>query len=388
VHVSVDDFRAWITSRDAWASDQATFATSLAQQLRALGLPVDWLNVALRTMHPEVLVLRTEWTEAGIAHRPVTYSPATASEFARSPIVVALDDPRGQTRVDLALPTDYPICQVLQERGYRGYLLQTLVGRQTELGSLVSVATASPGGFTAAHADALHAVSEGIALVVHLRAQQHASASLLRTYIGHRAADRVLAGDFRRLPPTPVDAIVWTCDLRGFTARTDTEDLADLLGALDLYFEAIADAVVERGGEVLKFIGDAMLGVFHLDRGDTATTAAVALEAAQDAFRRLERASRQLQDDGRSGLRMGFVLHAGPVIYGNIGSRKRLDFTVIGPAVNEAARMESLCKTLAPLLLSDRFVALLGRTDGLDDLGEHPLRDVSSSPRLFTPTAR
>jgi adenylate cyclase len=189
----------------------------------------------------------------------------------------------------------------------------------------------------------------------------------------------VLQGAFRRGEGECIDAVIWVCDLRGFTTLVDGAPIHEVLPTLDRYFECVADPIAARGGEVLKFIGDAVLAIFV-----DATRPQQALDAVTDSFAALDRLNAEQAASGRPSLSFGVALHVGAVTYGNIGGTGRLDFTVIGKAVNEVTRVESLCKTLGcRLLLTDAFARACGRAD-LRSLGRHPLRGVTEAPELFT----
>jgi adenylate cyclase len=153
------------------------------------------------------------------------------------------------------------------------------------------------------------------------------------------------------------------------------------LTLLNRYFYCLAGAVIQHGGEVLRFIGDAALAIFPIASDDARVACRQAIEAAQLACQRVEDANRA--HPGEEPIRFGIGLHLGDVAYGNIGVVERLEFTVIGASANEAARVESMCKTLAKnVVLSSSFAAAY---DGqLASLGRHELKDVEGSQELFT----
>ncbi|MEE8271410.1 MAG: adenylate/guanylate cyclase domain-containing protein, partial [Alphaproteobacteria bacterium] len=180
-------------------------------------------------------------------------------------------------------------------------------------------------------------------------------------------------------------AVIWFCDLRGSTALADSLSRDDYLATLNEYFDSVAGAVIEHGGEVLKFIGDAVLAIFAID--DPANphpeACAQALAATRDAQRRIDAVNAERAARGEPPLAFGIGLHRGNLTYGNIGTDQRLDFTVIGPAVNEASRIEDMCKALdTPVLVSSAFAR--GITDSLVSLGRHALRGVRDEQEIFT----
>src|SRR5262249_35940645 len=160
-------------------------------------------------------------------------------------------------------------------------------------------------------------------------------------YLGKNAARRVLAGEVQRGRGEPIDAAIWFCDMRGFTALSERKRAAELVAVLDAYFDAVGSAIADLGGEVLKFIGDAVLAISPV--GDDPRGACErATAAAERAFASLARLNEERAARGDEPIAIGVALHRGQVLYGNIGSRDRLDFTVISSAVNAASRLESL----------------------------------------------
>lgn len=199
----------------------------------------------------------------------------------------------------------------------------------------------------------------------------------LSVYLGTRTAQRVLAGEIRRGQGQTISAAILIADLRGFTRLSEREDAIRVVGWLDEHLEVIGTAVGQQGGEVLKFLGDGLLAIFPFGEGAVSAeqVCARALAAADLALRQTVQLNTEREAQGDPILDLGIVLHAGDVVYGNIGAARRLDFTVIGSGVNEASRMESLCGRLgSDLLLSDAFGALCGRATR--SLGSFDLRGL------------
>jgi adenylate cyclase len=193
----------------------------------------------------------------------------------------------------------------------------------------------------------------------------------------------VLSSGFQRGRGEIFDAVIWFSDMRDFTALADRVPPAHIVELLDGYFDVVASTIAEHGGEVLKFIGDAVLAIFPV--GDDARAAGRrARAAAEQTLSTLAEVSRARAAHGDEPIRIGVALHCGPVMYGNIGARERLDFTVISSAVNETSRLESMCKHLEiPLALSGAFVEL-AELDDVVDLGPHELKGVRAPLRVFT----
>jgi adenylate cyclase len=216
------------------------------------------------------------------------------------------------------------------------------------------------------------------------------SGNALDAYLGASAAAKVLAGSIKRGSGDAVRAVIWVSDLRGFTSLSDRLAPADLIALLNAYFEVMAGAVLAQGGEVLKFIGDGLLAVFPFESSDAAAGAAnAALAAARAALRGLDALNAQppaplAAVDGWRPLRAGIALNEGEVFFGNIGAPERLDFTVIGAAVNEASRVEALQKTLHRNILITEAVAR-HLDGGLEHLGAHQVRGVAAPISIYSP---
>ena len=277
-------------------------------------------------------------------------------------------------RVDLThdeLP--YPVCDDLKAEGMTDYLIQPMLSSHGGH-SFASWSTDRPGGFLPEHIDALEAIAPTLALRMDANSAHLATQQLLRVYLGRNAAERVIGGAFERGSGERIEAAIWFCDLRGFTALSDHADVEQVIDVLDRYFSVVAEPIRANGGEILKFIGDAVLAVFPTckEPGDACVCA---LRAAKEALAH----AHVLGPD----LSFGVALHLGEVFYGNIGASSRLDFTVIGPAVNEASRVEGMCKVLGrDLLLTQAFANHVDRLE-LESLGTHRLRGVGREQELF-----
>lgn len=209
-----------------------------------------------------------------------------------------------------------------------------------------------------------------------------AQASLLSTYLGGNAAKRVLAGAFQRGRGEKIEAVIWSCDLRGFTSRADQQPVDEVLRDLDEYFAVVTEPIHVAGGEVLKFVGDAILAVFPFEvLGGSACRAAFGAAKRAVAAGRERNAARAAE--GRGEIHFGIGLHVGEVMYGNIGAERRLDFTVIGAAVNEACRLEGLSKDLGVQVVMSASVARELDAEPLLALGKHALRGVATPMDVF-----
>jgi adenylate cyclase len=210
--------------------------------------------------------------------------------------------------------------------------------------------------------------------------------TLLETYIGADAGRRVLIGEIDRHSVNTIRAVIWFCDLRGFSLVANRVAQEELVEILDAYLEAMARPVLDHQGQILKFMGDGFLATFDLAQRDNETVCRDALEAAAKLVDFFPGFNAERRGAGKRTLDFGVALHLGDVLYGNIGAPDRLDFTVVGSAVNEASRIEGLCRTLQRKLLvsqSFREVAASGG-DRMISLGFHALRGIREPQELFT----
>ncbi len=377
----VPEIQQWLLDAAHVDDGGATFVRELVERLRQSGLPLWRASFSLLTKHPEVLWRTVQWREeAGVKIIERQHQTSHDPFFTRSPVAKLIE---GSPPIRVRLTGDdlpYPICRDLKEEGGTDYYAQGLKFSNGEI-SYASWATRMAGGFSDETVRALDALAPFLARRVELESAYHATRSLLGVYLGRNAARRVLDGSFRRGGGELTHAAIWFCDLRGFTSMSDRMAPGDVVRILDAYFDRVAGAVTEHGGEVLKFVGDAILAIFPIGQ-DVAHACRQALRAAEDGLAALAQLNEERAPEDP--LAMGVALHLGEVMYGNIGSRERLDFTVISSSVNETCRLEALCKPLrTPLTMSEAFVRAL-EGESVVDLGLHDLKGVSAKARVFT----
>lgn len=373
----LDEIVRWLTRPLEPDEAVSALVSQLAEKLIAAGIPLHRISVSFRTMHPEVWARNVTWTPSEMDVRDRDHTEQSSSDYLGSTVqAIHRGTPMIRQRLDGA-PESIPYPQLLglKDKGATDYVIHGLpVGSTTP--TYMSLATVRPGGFSETDLERIAALASPIALRVALLSAHLAIGSLLDTYLGPNAARRVMAGSVRRGVGEEIHAAILFCDMRGFTTISDTRPASEVVHLLDEYFDCVAPPVQDNGGEVLKFIGDAMLAVFPTDPEDPARACEQAINAAEAGLDALKKRG--------SGTAAGFAVHCGPVLYGNIGARTRLDFTVIGAAVNEASRVQGLCKDLdVPLLATDAAVAGL-RRDDVVSLGKHALRGVREARGLFT----
>jgi adenylate cyclase len=245
---------------------------------------------------------------------------------------------------------------------------------------MVTFATDRPGGFDDAHITSLLRLLPILALVSEIRVKNRLARTLLETYVGTHAGELILAGATRRGTGTTVRAAIMICDLRDFTRISDNWPRDDVIDLLNGYFDAMSEPIARHGGEILKFIGDGLLAIFPLDQPDACANLLHAVTEGRQAMTALN----ENRESGRAPLDYGIGVHVGDVMYGNIGSATRLDFTVIGPAVNMASRLEALTKQLGKkVLLSSAFADLVKGEFELERVGETTVRGFNDPIELF-----
>jgi adenylate cyclase len=354
----------------------------LCQRLERGGLPLARAAMFLETHNPQWLGARILWRRGldKAEMRPFDFDTRETDAFLLSPAAAI----RGGTaevraRLDVTEPADdaYPLYDELRRDGLTDYVawpFEFTLGKR----HFITFATDRPGGFAEEELALLSDLLPVLANVTDVRLKNRLARTLLDTYVGPHAGEAILAGATRRGTGFTVEAAIVIVDMRGFTAISDLWPRDDVIALLNDYFDALSDPVERHGGEILKFMGDGLLAIFPDDaRG--------AISAVADICRAMAALNLRRVAEGRDPLGYGVGVNYGDVMYGNIGSRTRLDFTVIGPAVNIASRLETLTKEVpARALFSAAFVAQTGCGEGLKLLGSFPLRGVGRPLDVYT----
>jgi adenylate cyclase len=384
---ATDPVADWLVGQESRKLPLADLLPHLARRLDDEGIRIWRVTMGFPALHPEVLVLSLLWYRGQEAQTIERFHGVQQTpQYLNSPFKT-VHDGAPYVRCRLQGPDadlSYPICRELAEEGGTDYVVVP-VHYARDAVSAVAIATDAPGGFTPPQLERLRALIPYVGIRLELESAYRDSYSLLEVYLGHNAAARVMHGTVRRGGGESIEAALFSCDLRGFTALSDTRRPEEVVAILDRYFEAVATPIESWGGEVLKFIGDALLAVFPVGEDGPTVACMGALSAAREALEAMDAVREASAIEGVA-LEMGIGLHLGQAFYGNIGARRRLDFTVIGAAVNEVCRIEPLTKTLGvPILVSAAFAEVCPEGE-LRCLGEHRLRGVSRAQRLFTTT--
>jgi len=369
---SLEPILEWLFREGRLISDPTRFVQELSHKILQAGAPIDRLMLNFPTLNPLVLAISATWTRKNDTTVPFQprHDILQTDRYIGSPIE-KLQQTRKSVRQSLTdLPEDaHPAYTELADAGFTDYYAMPIsfgIGR----GSVFIVATCN---------------SEGFAPILEVFSLRHLSASLMDTYLGKRTSQKVLSGMIKRGDADVINAALWFSDLREFTHLTETLPTDQIIELLNEYFEFIAAAVTSRGGEILRFIGDAMLIVFPIDTKVTKKAACIAaLESARDAQQTLAALNHQRRRHLQPEIKFGVGLNVGEVIYGNVGAPDRLDFTVMGPVVNRTARLESLTKIIGEsILVSKDFSEQVDCP--MHYLGEHKMKGIAKPQMVFAP---
>lgn len=368
----------------------ADFFAAFCDRLNAWLGPFARISLAFEVLHPELSGGTLYWRDGVVEQSQVMRAQIlTFVDYLKSPVYEAEQTNRPwRWRATDPVP-DMELIRSLHAQGVTDYILFPLPIQDTSRTTTMSFATRRPGGFAGlgGAADG-HQLLRRIAWLMTPFAERVAlrliAIDLLESYVGRAAGRRVYAGQIERGAVEPIDAAILVADLRGFTALSEQFGESAMVGLLNRYFDTLGDAIDAAGGQILKFMGDGLLAVFPLADGDRRSACIRALEAARQARRNRAALNQERAVDGKAPIEFGIGLHVGTVAFGNIGSRTRLDFTVIGPAVNTASRIQDLTKELQePILCSGDFAAAAG--DGLRPVATRAIRGVGQKVDLYAP---
>ena len=386
--VLIDEITDWLMKQALNGSTFEELLTGAFDGMIAAGLPIARAYVGMTTLHPLVETISYMWQpDSGLLAEEYSHgSGDTNDAWLNSPLHWLVKRQIPVMRRRLTGPEallDFPLFEELSADGLTDYLGWLTIFDRTrsgaELGAVGSFATARSGGFTEPQIAALGRMQASLAVALKVTAREQITENVLSAYLGEAAARQVLNGQIKRGDGQHVQAAIWYSDLRGSTALAEKLDAETFLEALDIYFEATAGAVMAEGGQVLLLIGDAVLAIFPVEAGDTAGACAQALRATERARRDMAAINAQREAAKAPPLQFGLGLHIGELLFGNIGTRERLQFTAVGQAVNVAARLEELTKTLGHPVLASADFARLSPGRAWETLGTQPLRGMTAS---------
>jgi len=371
------DFADWLIKTATREKTVADLHRLLCEKLVSLGLPLWRSSLGLEMLDPEIDGSQIRW----LAHEVSTRFMPRGTDYGGSPGPIV--DETGQPyrrRLD-APADDMPFLEDLRRMGATDYYIAPLHFLDRRVAN-ISFATLKPGGFTEREIVLLEEATLLFAPCAERYVLRKIAIDLLTTYVGRRSAARIYDGAVERGRPEMITATILIADMRGFTRYSETQPMADVLATLNDFFDALVAAIEPKGGEVLKFIGDALLAIFPAGEGEALPYAAT-LDAALDARRRIAALNDERRNTQLAPIKFHLALGAGEIAYGNIGSRKRLDFTAIGPAVNETSRLLEIAKKIdRDIVISAAFAK--GSGSAFVSLGAHELRDIAGMQEVFS----
>jgi adenylate cyclase len=375
----VGDLALWLAEHEGLALTD--LHDGFCRELLARGVPLWRSSLGLELLHPEQSGVRSLWSvDAPVKVTQAPRGVETTPAYLNSPVRI-IDETERPFRQKLTetIP-DLPILMELKEAGGTDYMIFPLPFLDRARSSYLSYTTAAPKGFASADFKLLETATRLISPYAERRALRRMAIDLLDTYVGHHAGARIFNGQILRGAVDTIEAAILMCDLRGFTVLSKKHERDVVIETLNAWFDGIAVAVEAHGGEILKFMGDGLLAIFRADP-DISEACLRAFAAALDAQTSISTLNAERRSKAPPiGFAMG--LHVGEVAYGNVGGRTRLDFTVLGPAVNYASRLQDLAKRLGQSVLVSRDFANAVAGEVVE-LGTYPLRGIGKAEQVF-----
>jgi adenylate cyclase len=379
-----DPLAQWFVTDAYRITDTAELVKASGEKLVEAGIPLYRLAYFQTNLHPELAGKAYTWRRGrGVEVGTATHGLFLRPQYLNNPLRVVYEQ-RKTIRVHLEEQNDLqaPILRQLKEEGATDYVALPLLFTTDHIDSL-SVVSDAPGGFSRHDLERMYQLQFAFTRIVEVHSLRDTAVNLLDAYVGHAAGERILRGEVKRGDGETIDAVIWFSDLRGFTRMSDRLPRAVLIALLNDYFGALANAVCDEAGEILKFMGDGMLAMFPAAGGGRSEAAARAVRAASAAATAIAALNKARADKAEPPIRFGIALHVGEVMFGNIGASHRLDFTVIGPAVNHAARLEKMSAAIdQPIVLSGELAALLAPGETVP-LGRHQLKGIDLPQAVF-----
>jgi adenylate cyclase len=383
----------WIVRQGLLRVDFGTLLEGFCERMVEIGVPISRGYISARTLHPTVRGTGCSWRAGeGTKSELYIYQDIEAEDYMRSPFrhMLARKQLRMHLRLAETTAVEFPLVERLRRDGATDYLAHIVGfgvdGREEKTGVLASWTTKDPHGFSPRDLALLDHMTPRLALALSTRLGFEITVNLLDTYVGPEAGRRILNGEIRRGMLQVITAVIFYADLRGFTSIADNHGRDEMVAMLNDYFDCVVPVVDAHGGQVLKFLGDGLLATFPLEDHQAAAACERALDAAAEVLGCVRELNVERAARGAPAMELDLALHLGDLVYGNVGSADRLDFTVVGPAVNEASRIEALCAQHGlNLLVSEAFASAATRSSNrLVSIGRFVLRGVRSAQSIYT----
>ena len=393
----IEAITAWVTRRGLEGASETELLHGFCDRCRATGLDLSRALAIIDTLHPVYEGRAFRWRNDGVDEKAVIeFGPTNVGENAqnwqRSAFYHLVVSGAEELRRRLAQcdASEFYNLDTLKAEGHTDYF--ALIHRFASDGVIGEMdcvysqwLTSHPDGFAEADLAALRRLVPPLALAIKCASLARIATTLVEVYLGQDAGRRVLSGRISRGVADRINAVLWFSDLRGYTTITDAAAPDEIIPLLNDYAEAVISAIHAAGGDVLKLVGDGTLAIFRAE--DPADACRAALRAEADLRRRVGELNQRRATEGRPVTSVYLGLHLGDVFYGNIGSDERLDFTVVGPAVNEVSRIVAMCRSVdRPIVLSSDFAAATPAPEraSLVSVGRYALRGVGRAEELFT----
>jgi adenylate cyclase len=374
----------WLMDGARSAPTPSALMAQTCERLVDAGVPLHRAAAFVQTLHPDVFGRYFVWRPGSeVTMGTATFDLPESPEFTRSPLAILYNSGHEvRYRFDDPESRRFPFFDDMRNEGVTDYIALPLLFTDGSIHASSWITTAAC-GFTDEHLAALRKLALPFARLGEIFALRRTAATLLDTYVGNRAGERILAGQIRRGHAETMQAAIWLSDLRGFTALSDRLAPEVVVDILNQYFDCQVPAIRKHGGEILKFMGDGLLAVFPIarDGGNLGEVCRRVLDAARQARINVE-SMKYPTGEGIERFRFGVALHIGGILFGNIGGMSRLDFTCIGPAVNLAARLEKIAGRLNRTVVASASFAGVS-PDAWTDLGEFPIAGFSRAQRVF-----
>ena len=389
---------AWLVDQGLQGASRKELLTGYCERLVEMGLPLWRLHLTQRALHPKFGGFGVNWTrEGGASQEEYEHRDSPREAWLRSPFYyyLANDLDEFRARLDTGENHDeFPLLGELRERGGTDYfatglpferLNEGVAGpNEAPEGVMVSWTSDRPGGFAEEELQLIRSVMPYLGLALKSSSNRQMASDLLRVYLGRDAGQRVLKGEIQRGSSREIDAVICYFDLKGFTSLAEQIPGPALIEMLNDYFAHVVATIQAHGGNILKFMGDGVLSMFDL--GSIDMDAAAALNAASELQQKLKVLNAEREAAGLPTAGFTLALHAGEILYGNIGAENRLDFTVIGPTVNLTSRISGMHRSVGQSIIVSEHVQRAAHPSPHDlvSLGRYMLRGISTPIELFT----
>ncbi|HEY4926591.1 MAG TPA: adenylate/guanylate cyclase domain-containing protein [Roseiarcus sp.] len=389
----IAELASWVAEAGLIGCSETALVTGFCQRAIAFGVPLARAILLIDTLHPIYEGRAFRWgrdkAEATLSEYGPTTEGDAADRWRSSPFFRLRDS--GETLLRRLLNAkslaEFPYFSEFPAEITEYVAIVNPFAADGAIGEMdcfySSWMTDREGGFADSDVDALRRLTPFLGLAIKSASLGRIAATLVETYLGRDAGRRVLRGRIARGVADRIEAVLWFSDLRNYTRISDTSSPEHIIPMLNDYADAVVSAIHENSGDVLKLIGDGVLAIFPAEERQRACAAA--LSAARAAQQAVDALNARRRGQGLPVTEMYLGLHIGEVFYGNIGSKERLDFTVIGPAVNEVSRIAAMCRSAdQPVLLSTAFAATASEHHPLVSCGRYALRGVGRPQELFT----